>query len=79
MADELNSKSSVRKDVRVQVPHSVFARGSIFSTASPRSAVIFSPYDLSCALERHELLECPGYIREDAARIGINIVLYGLH
>jgi Domain of unknown function (DUF4159)/Squalene-hopene cyclase C-terminal domain len=44
-----------------------------------RYAVIFSPYDLSCALERHESLECPGYIREDAARIGINIVLYGLH
>ncbi len=44
-----------------------------------RYAVIFSPYDLSCALERHESLECPGYTRDDAARIGINVVLYALH
>jgi len=48
-------------------------------TLGQRYAVIFSPYDLSCALERHESLECPGYVREDAARIGINIVLYALH
>ena len=44
-----------------------------------RYAVIFSPYDLSCALERHESLECRGYVREDAARIAIHIVLYSLH
>ena len=44
-----------------------------------RYAVIYSPYDLSCALESHESLECKGYIREDAARIGINVVLYSLH
>ena len=41
--------------------------------------VIFSPYDLSCALERHESLDCQGYIREDAARIAINIILYALN
>jgi hypothetical protein len=41
-------------------------------------AVIFSPYDLSCTLERHESLECAGYTREDAARIGLNVVLYAL-
>jgi hypothetical protein len=41
-----------------------------------RYGVIFSPYDISCALEKHESLECPGYVREDAARIGLNIVLY---
>jgi hypothetical protein len=40
--------------------------------------VLFSPYDLSCALERHESLECTGYTRDDAARIGLNIVLYAL-
>jgi len=43
-----------------------------------RYGVIFSRYDLSCALEKHESLECPGYTREDAARIGLNIVLYAL-
>jgi hypothetical protein len=44
-----------------------------------RYGVIFSPYDLSCALEGHENVKCPGYSRPDAARIGINVVLYSLH
>ncbi len=43
-----------------------------------RWAVVFSQYDLSCALERHDSLECHGYIREDAARIGLNVLLYSL-
>ncbi len=44
-----------------------------------RYGVIYSRYDLSCSLERHESLECRGYSREDAARIAINLVLYSLH
>jgi hypothetical protein len=40
--------------------------------------IVFSPYDLSCALEKHNSLECRGYAREDAARIGLNVVLYSL-
>lgn len=40
--------------------------------------ILFSPLDISCALERHESLECPGYVREDAARIGLNLVLYAM-
>ena len=43
-----------------------------------RWAVIFSPLDLSCALEKHEAIECRGYSREDAARIGVNVILYTL-
>jgi hypothetical protein len=43
-----------------------------------RYGVIFSPHDLSCALERHDSPECPGYVREDAARIGLNVLLYSL-
>jgi len=43
-----------------------------------RWAVLFSPYDLSCALEKHDSLECYGYTRDDAARIAINVVLYAL-
>jgi len=43
-----------------------------------RWAVIFSPYDISCALEQHESLECRGYTREDAARIGLNVLMYTL-
>ena len=44
-----------------------------------RYAVVFSPYDLSCALEKQDSLECQGYVREDAARIALNVVLYALH
>jgi len=43
-----------------------------------RWGVIFSQYDLSCALEKRDSLECRGYTRDDAARIGLNVVLYSL-
>lgn len=44
-----------------------------------RYGVLFSPYDLSCALERQESLDCQGYVREDAARIAINLMLYAVN
>jgi hypothetical protein len=44
-----------------------------------RYAVIFSKFDLSCALEKHDSLECEGYTRDDAERIGLNVLLYSLH
>ena len=40
--------------------------------------VLFSPNDISCALENHASLDCTGYVQEDAARLGINIILYAL-
>ena len=43
-----------------------------------RYAVVFSPYDLSCALEKQNSPECRGYSRDDAARIGMNVILYSL-
>ena len=43
-----------------------------------RYAVIFSRYDLSCALEKHETVECLGYTGDAAARIGLNVLLYAL-
>lgn len=43
-----------------------------------RWAVLFSPYDLSCALENHASLDCKGYVTSDAARIGVNLLLYAL-
>ena len=43
-----------------------------------RYGVIFSEFDLSCALEKHDSLECRGYTREDAARIGLNVLRYGM-
>jgi hypothetical protein len=48
-------------------------------TIGDRYAVIFSPYDISCALESHESMECEGYVKEDAGRIGINVLLYSLN
>ncbi len=44
-----------------------------------RWAVIFSPYDLSCALEKQASLECTGYGRDDAEKIALNILLYSLN
>lgn len=43
-----------------------------------RTAVVFSPFDISCALENHASLECKGYIKEDAARIAVNVLLFAL-
>jgi hypothetical protein len=43
-----------------------------------RYAVIFSKYDLSCALEKHDSVECEGYIRTDAEKIAINVLYYSL-
>ncbi len=43
-----------------------------------RYGVVFSRYDLSCALEKHDSLECQGYVREDAARLALNVLLYAL-
>jgi hypothetical protein len=43
-----------------------------------RIAVILSPYDISCALERGASLDCKGYTAQDAARIGTNVLLYAL-
>jgi hypothetical protein len=44
-----------------------------------RWAVIFSPFDLSCALEKQNSLECAGYARDDAEKIALNVLLYSLN
>ena len=41
-----------------------------------RWAVIYSRYDIGCALERHQGLDCKGYAYESAMRIAANIVIY---
>lgn len=43
-----------------------------------RYGVIFSEFDLSCALEKQASADCRGYTREDAARIGLNVIRYGM-
>lgn len=41
-----------------------------------RLAVIYSRYDISCALEKQVSLVCNGYVPEDALKLAINIVRY---
>ena len=41
-----------------------------------RYPVIYSKYDISCAMERQSNVACSGYISEDAFKIAINVVRY---
>jgi hypothetical protein len=43
-----------------------------------RYVVIYSKYDLSCALEQQNTQTCAGYSRLDAAKIATNLVVYAL-
>lgn len=43
-----------------------------------RWSVVYSPLDLSCALERQPSAGCAGYSPEDAAKIGVNVLLYSM-
>lgn len=47
-------------------------------TIDGRHALIFSPLDLSCALEG-AAIQCEGYKEQDAARITLNALLYATH
>jgi hypothetical protein len=38
--------------------------------------IIYSKYDIGCALERHSGLDCKGYTYESALKIAANIVIY---
>jgi len=41
-------------------------------------AVVFSPLDLSCALENTQKSQCTGYTNEFARKIGVNVILFYL-
>ena len=43
-----------------------------------RFVVIYSKYDLSCALERQASAACAGYVTEDAVKIAVNVVMYSI-
>ncbi len=43
-----------------------------------RYVVVYSKYDLSCAIERQQTVACAGYLNEDAVKLAVNIVLYSL-
>jgi Domain of unknown function (DUF4159)/Prenyltransferase and squalene oxidase repeat len=67
-----NGESSLQVSVRSVEP---FFEGI---EIDGRFVVIYSKYDLSCALERQASVACTGYIHEDAVRLGVNIILYAL-
>jgi Domain of unknown function (DUF4159) len=39
-------------------------------------SIIYSKYDIGCALEHHTGIECKGYTYESAIKIAGNIVIY---
>jgi hypothetical protein len=41
-----------------------------------RFAVIYSKYDISCAMERQTAIACEGYISADATKLAVNTILY---
>ena len=43
-----------------------------------RYPVIYSKYDISCALEKQSSAACSGYVPDDALKIAINVVLYAM-
>lgn len=43
-----------------------------------RYVVIYSKYDIGCALERHQSSDCKGYSHDSALKIATNVVLYAL-
>jgi len=50
----------------------------IRSAEGGRWLIIFSPYDVSCALEKTNSLECSGYSRQSALQLSANVILYAL-
>ncbi|MDO4569948.1 MAG: DUF4159 domain-containing protein [Planctomycetia bacterium] len=44
-----------------------------------RWGVIYSSWDLSCALEDFNSMNCRGYSTDDAAKIGVNVILYAFY
>jgi hypothetical protein len=67
-----NSKSPGGFDSSVRLPEleAVEVNG--------RLAVVFSPHDISCALENSTFSQCDGYIHEDALRLGKKVIFYSL-
>jgi len=43
-----------------------------------RWLVVFSPYDVSCALEKASSLECRGYTQRSALQLAANVILYAV-
>ncbi len=82
---------SIIETVELRVPEQAPGRKTVTATRKTppelyglrlenedRWAVIFSPHDVSCALEKANTLECRGHTSDSAMQIAINVLLYGL-
>ena len=47
-------------------------------TVNGRLVVVYSPYDMTCALEDHKCFNCRGLVSKDAYNVSANVVLYVL-
>ena len=74
LRDPINRRNENRLEVRAEIVPPTLEALEI----NGRIVVVFSPFDLSCALENQVSLECKGYPREDAAKIGMNILLFAM-
>jgi hypothetical protein len=43
-----------------------------------RLSVIYSKFDISCAVERQNAGNCESYVTEDAVKLGMNIIRYSM-
>jgi hypothetical protein len=41
-----------------------------------RWTIVYSKYGIGCTLDRDHDSDCKGYLREDAGRIGVNVLIY---
>lgn len=43
-----------------------------------RYPIVYSKYDISCALEKQSSAACAGYVPQDALKIAINVIMYAM-
>lgn len=65
-------KGPLEADVQVGEP---FLEGA---EVEGRLAIIYSKYDISCALEKQSSAACAGYLPDDALKIAVNVILYAM-
>ena len=72
LVDPSNPSSDIKQAKR-EGPAEIFAL-----EWKGRIVMLFSPNDLSCAMETKHSMQCRGYVRENAFQIGFNMILFGL-
>jgi len=72
LVDPTNTSSDIKQAKR-EGPAEIFAL-----EWKGRIVMLFSPNDLSCAMETKHSMQCRGYVRENAFQIGFNMILFAL-